>query len=463
MRPTIESTERSERARRWRSECAQTFVLGLPVVAGQVLSVSMNVIDTMLAGHLGTDVLAGVSQGYQAWIAALLLVIGVLMAVTPAVAQRDGAGKRAEVGHVFRQAVWLSLALGIGLFIALRNAEPLLCAARVDASIIPQARAFLDAISWGAPALALFFCFKNTSEGLSLTRPSMYVGLLGVVLLLPVAWALMYGRLGLPALGAAGAGYAHAIVMWTQTAVFYFVLRRGRGYRDALLFERFEKPDFAAIRRLLYVGLPMGVSIFMEGSLFVASAWFIGAFGAVSASAHAVAINVASFTFMLPLGFGMATTVRVGNAVGRRDAAGVAWAGAAGFTLVLATQTLSASALFFAPRLIAERYTQDETVIALATTLLGYAAIFQFSDGIQALFSGALRGLEDTLVPAVITVLSYWGIGMTIGWWLGHTLGQGPIGYWKGFIAGLTAAAALLCLRFVLRTRSMARATLHRA
>lgn len=448
---------RSQRFARLRAECGRTFVLALPLMAGQLLLISMNVADTILSGQLGTDVLAAVSMGYNAWIVALLVVIGVLMAVTPAVAQLDGAGKRGEVGHVFRQTLWIALGLGVLLFVGLRFADPILDLAGVAPEIKPGAREFLHAIAWGAPALALFFTAKSTSEGLSLTRPTMYVSALGLVVLVPLAWILMYGKFGVPKFGAAGAGYAHATVLWTEAIAYLVLLARGARYRDAKLFERFERPQFAAIVRLLKVGVPMGVSIFMEGSLFVATAWMSGSFGQVAASAHAIALNVASFTFMVPLGLGMATTVRVGNAVGRRDAEGIAWAGAAGFALVLCTQVVAATVLFTLPGAIAGLYTQDAAVLALATTLLGLAAVFQLSDGVQALFNGALRGLEDTLVPAWITVLAYWGVGFTCGWWLGKHEGQGPVGLWKGLVAGLAAAALLLLARFVLRARHFLR------
>ena len=183
-------------------EVAATFVLALPIVMGQLLTVAMNTIDTVLAGRLGTQVLAAVSQGYQIWVVVLLVLIGVMLAVTPSAAQLDGAGRRDAVGAVFRQALWLALIAGLVLLVAVRQGEPLLHLARVAPEIVPDAVAFLHAISWGAPALALFFACKNTSEGLSLTRPTMYFGVLGVVLIAPLAWAMMYGRLGLPAMGA---------------------------------------------------------------------------------------------------------------------------------------------------------------------------------------------------------------------------------------------------------------------
>ncbi|MBI5361783.1 MAG: MATE family efflux transporter [Planctomycetes bacterium] len=443
----------SGRFARLREECGRTFVLALPLVVGQLLLISMNVADTVLSGKLSTDTLAAVSMGYNAWILALLVVIGVLMAVTPAVAQLDGARRRGEVGHVFRQSLWIALGIGSLLFVGLRFADPLLELAGVAPEIRPGAREFLAAISWGAPALALFSTAKSTSEGLSLTRPTMYVSALGLVVLVPLAWALMYGRLGAPKLGAAGAGYAHATVLWIEAGAYLAILARDPRYRDARLFERFDAPELAAIAHLLKVGLPMGVSIVMEGGLFVATAWMSVTFGPVSSSAHAIALNVASVTFMVPLGIGMATTVRVGNAVGRRDRAGIAWAGASGFVLVLATQTIGATVLFVAPNAIADIYTDDAAVLALASTLLGLAAVFQMSDGVQVLFNGALRGLEDTLVPALITTLSYWGIGFTVGWWLGKELNQGPVGLWKGLVAGLTSSALLLFARFAWKAR----------
>lgn len=447
-----------ERWLRLASEARATFVLALPVVVAQLLSVAMNVADTVLAGHLDTRVLAAVAMGYQVWVLALLIVIGLMLAVTPAVAQLDGAGRRAETGGVLRQSLWIALALGLLLFLGLHQGAPaLLDAFSVVPAIREDALAFLRAIAWGAFPLAIFFACKNFSEGLSLTRPSMYFSILAVAVLVPLAWVLMYGRFGVPPLGARGAGIAHATVLWLQALAFLWYVARRRHYREARPFARFEPPRWREIGALLRVGVPMGVSIFMEGSLFVATALLVGRLGEVPAAAHQIAISCASVTFMLPLGIGMATTVRVGNAVGRRDASGIAWAGAAGMSLALATQTVSAALMVLVPGAIVAAYTADANVAALAVTLLGYAALFQFSDGVQALFNGALRGLKDTAVPAVITILAYWGVGMPLGWWLGIERGGGAVGLWTGLIAGLSVAALLLSARFVLLSRRFRR------
>jgi MATE family multidrug resistance protein len=445
---------RSRRAR-LREEAASTLALAWPIVGGQLATIAMNVIDTLLAGRLGTRVLAAVAMGYQAWVVALLAIIGIMMAVTPTVAQLDGAGRRDATGRVLRQALWLATALGVVLFAGLRNARPLLAWVGVAPEIVPDALAFLDAISWGAPALAYFFALKNFSEGLSLSRPTLYFSALGAVVLLPVAYVLMYGKLGFPALGARGAGYAHALVLWIEVAAFALYIVRRRHYRVAQPFSRFDAPDPRLIGELLRVGVPMGFAVFMEGSLFVATALLAGRLGEVPAAAHQIAINVASVAFMLPLGIGMATTVRVGNAVGRRDPAGVAWAAAAGFALVLGTQALTASVMLLAPEFVARCYTTDRAVVALAVTLLWLAALFQLSDGVQVLFNAALRGLKDTTVPALVTAFAYWGVGFPLGLVLGIAQGGGAPGLWIGLIAGLSVAALLLAWRFVRQARRL--------
>ncbi len=434
-------------------EARATARLALPLVAAQVLAMGMGVIDTLLAGNLGTDVLAAVTIGTQIWVLAMLLVFGLLLALTPITAQLDGAGRRAEVGALFRQGLWLALAIGLTLAALLPAATALLGLLGVDPAIVPEARRFVAAIAWGLPPFAVAVACAKLSDGLSLTKPSMYFNGLALAILLPVAWVLMYGKFGLPRLGAAGAGYAHAIALWLQAIAFMaYVARRAR-YREAGPFVRFEWPVPRAQAMLLKVGAPMAVALFMEGSLFVVVALLVGRLGEIPTGAHAIALNVASLTFMLPLGVALATTVRVGNAVGRRDPPGIAWAALGGLALVLATQAFSVTLMVVLPRPIAGLYSNDLAVISLAVTLLAFAAIFQFSDGVQTLAAGALRGLNDTAVPALYTIVAYWGVGLPVSWWLGFEAGLGAPGLWVGLIAGLSAAALLLTLRFVRRTR----------
>ncbi len=432
------------RVARLLREMRVSFVLALPLVLGQLSSMAMNIVDTVLAGRHGPVTLAAVGVGSAVWSVVILVSIGVLMAVPPTVAQLNGAGRRAEIGAVFRQAVWLALALGFGLFFVVRTGALALEPMGITAEARPEAIAFLRAISWGAPGLALYFCLRNLSEGVAWTMPAMVFGLAGLVLLAPLGWALMFGL----EMGAAGLGYAVAITLYCQCAALGWYLWHSPRFADLGLFARFDPPRWAPIRDLLKLGLPMGVSVFMEGSLFVATALLIGRLGTTQIAAHQIALLMASLCFMVPLGVAMATTVRVGHAVGAGDPSAVRWSAAAGYSLAMIAQTLSAIVLVSAGVFLAGLFTQDAGVIALAALLMAYAAVFQYPDGLQAMSAGALRGLKDTRVPMFITVLAYWGVGLPLGYWLGLVKGQGAPGLWTGLILGLSVAACLLVWRF---------------
>lgn len=442
---------------RFTGEVRRTLLLAAPIVAGQLSSVLMTFVDTVLAGRHGAQTLAGVAVGSAVWSVVILVLVGVLMAVPPSVSQLDGAGRHERIGPLFRQAAWLAIGLGLLLFGMVSASGPLLAGMGIDETVRPHAAAFLSAIRWGAPALALFFCARYLSEGLAWTLPTMVAGLLGVAILFPLGHAFMFGDGPLPAMGAAGLGTATAIVLWLQSLGLLAYLRWSKRFAGLRLFAHWEAPHPGEIIALLRLGLPIGVAVFMEGSLFVATALLIGRMGATAVGAHQVAINVASLAFMVPLGIAMATTVRIGQAAGRADGAGVRAAARAGYGIVLATQLLTAGTMVFAGHAIAGIYTDDPAIAALAGGLLLFAAAFQFPDGIQALSSGALRGLKDTAWPMVITALAYWGLGMPLGAYLGLEvgLGLGPRGMWIGLIAGLSAAAVLMTWRFMRLARRL--------
>lgn len=438
-------------------ELRVSFVLALPLVLGQLAAIAMNVVDSILAGRHGSVTLAAIAVGSALWSVTLMICIGVLMAVPATVAHLNGAGRRGEVGAVWRQAVWLALAMGLVLGALMWWSPRLLALFGIAVEVRPEATAFLHAIAFGAPALSLYFCFRNLSEGIAWTTPTMVFGVAGLAVLIPLGIVLMFGAGPVPEFGAGGLGAATAIVLWLQATGFLAYLRWSPRFADFGLFAEVERPRWRPIRELLELGLPMGISIFMEGSLFVATALLIGRLGTIAVAAHQVAINVASVCFMLPLGLAMATTVRVGHAAGAGDASGVRWAAGAGYVLVLGTQTAAALLLAFAATPISRLYSQDPAVVALAVVLMRYAAVFQFPDGIQALSNGALRGLKDTRMPMVITVLAYWGVGMPLGAWFGLRLGGGAPGLWIGLILGLTVAGVLLALRVWRLTRRATR------
>lgn len=439
---------------RYARETRAIVKLALPLIAGQLSSIGMNAVDVVLAGHYNAHTLASVAVGANVWLLALVAAIGVMMALPPSIAHLDGAGARGEIGPLFRQALILAGTLGVLLWFGVRHAGPLLNLLGVDVELLPDVQKFLHTLSWGAPAVCFYYSLRGLSEGMSWTRPTMFFGFTGLVALIPLGYVFIYGKLGLPALGAQGSGIANAIVLWLQVLVFGAYVKLSPRYRPLHLFARFEKPDARAIFGLLRIGVPMGVTLLMEAGMFSIAALLISRLGSVAVAAHQIAINVASITFMLPLGLALAITIRVGNAAGRNDSHGVRYAGLGGISLTLVTQCVASGLMLGIPHLIARAYTDAPAVLTLATQLLMLAGAFQFADGIQVASNGALRGLKDTRMPMLITVYAYWGIGMPIGYMLAFHAGWNTPGMWIGLSAGLYAAAILLLTRFVRLARS---------
>ncbi|RAP58276.1 MATE family efflux transporter [Oleiagrimonas sp. MCCC 1A03011] len=421
--------------------------LALPLIAAQLAAVGTNVVDAMLSGHLNAHVQAAVTTGAGIWTLAILIGIGTMLAVPPTVAQLDGAGRRGEIGATIRQALWIALLLGLILVYAVRHAEFMLRLVGVVPSLRPDVVAFLHAVGWGAPALTLYFALRGLSEGLSLPRPSMFFSLGGLVLLAPLGYVLMYGRLGFSPMGARGSGIATAIVLWCEMLGFAFYVLKHPNYRGIRLTERFDLPHPRVMGELLYLGAPMAFTLLMEGGLFVAVALAVATLGETVTAAHQVALNVSSVAFMVPLGTAMAITIRVGHAAGRRDVIGVRYAALCGVGLTLFTQVVSSSLMLGIPHAIAGLYSDDAAVVGMAAQLMVLAGLFQFSDGIQVASNGALRGLKDTRVPMLISAFAYWGVGMPAGWWLAFHLHWGARGMWAGLVVGLSAAAVLLFTR----------------
>ena len=446
--------ERGPMTRSFRQEARQTIRLATPLVIGQLTNVAMVFVDTLFAGRLSPQDLAAVAIGGTVWSSLNLLVLGTLLAVPAFVSHYDGAGQRDQMGPFARQAMWVALAMSAVSFLVLRQAEPVLHWIGIEPEVVPLAGAYLDAISWGTPFYALFFLFRFLSEGLGLTRPAMYLGILGLLLNIPADYVFMYGALGVPGMGAAGCGLATALVLAVQALVLGWLLAAGAPYRFLELFGGFDWPRIDRCVEILKVGLPIGFAIFIESSLFLCATLLMGSLGTVAVAGHQVALNFSALMFMIPLGVAMAITVRVGNAAGRGDVDEVRFRGLSGMKLIIATQSLSALVMFLFPAAIAAIYTESEAVRAVAIELLFFAAIFQFSDGVQVGAAAALRGIKDTRVPLIFMVVAYWLVGIPLSWTLGIVLGQHGAGIWIGLIAGLTVAAGALLWRFLALTRS---------
>src|SRR6056297_1299206 len=434
-------------------EIRRTLLLAGPLIVGQVTSYGMNFVDTVMAGRLGRIDLGAIAIGSSIWAAGLMFVLGVLMSVSPAVSQLDGAGRRLQAGEMTRQALWIALAISVLLALGARNAGWVMAALEVEPSVAALALGYLKAMSWGAPALTMMFVLRFFSEGAGYTRPTMYIGILGILFNVPLNYILMFGKLGFEPMGAVGCGWATALVFWLQFIALALYIRYRRQYAEFELYQGFSRPSPREIRGLLRVGLPIGVTIFFEGSLFVSAALLIGTLGALPIAAHQIAINFAGMAFMVPLGLAGAITVRVGNALGRGDPSGARIAGQVGIGLSIVFAALSASLMFFLPEWIARIYTAEREVIELAASLLMLAAIFQLSDCLQVASAGALRGYKDTRRPMLYSVFSYWAIGLSTGYWLTFERDWGAAGMWVGLIAGLTVAAVLLGGRFIRLSR----------
>ena len=441
------------------AEILRTLQLAIPVVVGMVASFSMNFVDTLMAGRLPEKeiALAGIATGGAIWSAMLMFILGLLMALQPVVAQVDGAGNRSEGGAAARQGLWIALAVSVPFVLFLRSGGPMLQWMAVGADIVPTAIEYMDALSWGAPGICLLLTLRFFSEGSGYTRPTMYMGLLGIVLNVPLNYVLMFGKLGLPALGAEGCGVATSIVIWAQLLMMFFYVRWHAHFKEFELFKRWDWPQWAEISKLLKIGLPIGTGIFVEGSLFIGAALLIARLGALPASAHLIAINYSALMFMIPLGLASAVTTRVGNALGRGEPEAARYAGLIGLLIVLFTQTLSAASMIIIPEFIVSIYTNDPAITSIAVGLLFYSAIFQYADGIQICAAGALRGLKDTVVPMFINMVSYLLVGLSVGYYLTFNKAMGPAGMWIGMIVGLSFGAVLLLGRFLSKSRQLTR------
>ena len=425
--------------------------LAAPIIIAQLSHTAIGFVDTVMAGRVSPSDLAAVALGNSIWVPILLFMNGVLLATTPKVAQLFGAENTDAVGPLVRQALWLAAAVGLIATATLWNAEPVLHLMKVDPELVPMAMGYLQATAVGFPAVAFYHVLRCMSDGLGRTRPSMYIGLGGLALNIPLNYIFIYGKLGLPAMGGVGCGWASAVSMWFMLLAMLAWVKMGPYYQPYKFFSQFSRPNFHEIKRLISIGLPIGIAIFAEVSIFSVIALLIGSLGAATVAGHQIALNISSLIFMVPFSLGLAVTVRVGQALGRGDPVHARFAALVGISCALAFAFISATGMMIWREALVGIYTTDPLVIAIATSLIIYAALFQFSDGIQVCAAGALRGFQDTRVTMIFTLFSYWGVGLPVGYALGISdwLGEpsGPKGLWEGLIAGLTCAAILLGAR----------------
>ena len=328
----------------WRVPALVEFrtlgALAVPIIISQLAQMGMGVADAIMAGRVSATVLAGITLGGNLYWPLMLLFSGIVMAVTPSVSQLHGAGQIGSAGAVVRQALWIAISGGVVLAILLRNAEPAYRFVGVDERAIPVAVEYLRAASLGLPAMLAYMSLRCLCEGMSWTRPAMFIGLSMLALKVPLNWLFIYGepRLGIPAMGGVGCGWATAIVMTYSLFAMVVTVSVSR-VRASGVFSAFSWPDPTAIARILKLGAPIGLALFVEVACFSAATLLIGRLGVETVAAHQVAFNVVGVTFMVPLALGMAATIRVGYNVGAENLPGArraAWV-AAGTTMVWGT------------------------------------------------------------------------------------------------------------------------------
>ncbi len=437
---------------KYLTEARQLLALAIPVILAQVAQTAMGFVDTIMAGSVSATDMAAVAVGTSIWLPAILFGHGLILALTPVVAQLNGSGRRERIAAQVRQAYWLAAMVSVLIMIVLWNAGYMIHAMHdIDPALADKAVGYLRALLWGAPGYLFFQVARNQCEGLSKTKPGMVMGFIGLLVNIPVNYVFIYGHLGMPALGGVGCGVATASVYWVMFIVMRLWVRRARSMRDITLPDYFSTPDWTVLKRLIRLGLPVALALFFEVTLFAVVALLVSPLGIVNVAGHQIALNFSSLMFVLPLSLGVATTIRVGFRLGQGsvEAAKVAaWTGQ-GVGIMMAAITALFTVTF--REQIALLYNDNPQVIMLASQLMMLAAIYQFSDSIQVIGSGILRGYKDTRSIFFITLVAYWVIGLPSGYLLALTnwivAPMGPAGFWCGFILGLTSAAIMMLWR----------------
>lgn len=431
-----------------KEEGLKLMAIGSPIIATQFMRMGLNFTDTVMAGNLSALDLAAVAIGNAIYMPIGIFCMATLIVINPIVSQFLGARKFEEIGKSARQMFWLILMLAIPCFFLIRNLDIVMNLVGVTSEIIPIADGYLKAISWGILPLLAYAGVRYFSEGLSVTKPAMYIAAVSLVLNVGANYVLMYGKLGFPQFGAIGTGYATSIINLLGAITFLSFTFSFKPFKRFNIFARTTGPEWKYIGELIKVGVPNGISSTMEVLLFATVSLLMGTLSVKAAAAHQIAINVAATMFTIPFGLSMAISQRVGFSLGQSSIEKARLRGFIGIAMCAGIMTFTALFLFLAPDFIIGIYTNDIEVARVAVSLIFMAAIFQISDGLQVGAFGALRGLKDTRIPMVVNFISYWLIGFPIGYILGISMGYGPEGLWIGLICGLTVAAALHNYRF---------------
>ena len=432
-----------------RDHLASLVRLALPVATVQVGFIFMGAVDAVMVGHVSPRDLAAVALGNLYFFMTTSFGLGTLFALDPIISQAFGAGDRSAIGRAVQRGFLIALGLAVFSSLLLTPGRPLLTFLRQPAEVIPVAA---DYARISIPGVLPFYCFvvlRQSLQSMGRVGPIVVVILLANFANVFFNWVLIFGNLGSPAMGAVGSGWATTLSRWFMLlALLRVAWPLLRPYLRPL---RVEALDIRALLGMCRLGMPIGIQFFLEFGVFGAIGLLMGTLGTIPMASHQVAINLASITFMLAVGVTQATTVLVGQAVGAGDPDRARRSAGAGLVIAGAVMAFTGATFLIIPGVLARIYTPDLEVVGLAATLIPVAGIFQVFDGLQAVGSGVLRGVGDTLAPMLVNLVGFWIIGLPISVYLAFPAGLGPLGLWWGMAAGLGAVALFLLVRIRIR------------
>jgi len=449
-------------------EARQLLALAIPVIVAQVAQTAMGFVDTVMAGGYSATDMAAVAIGTSIWLPAILFGHGLLLALTPVIAQLNGSGRRDRVAHQVRQGFWLAGFVSVLIMIVLWNAGYIIRAMHnIDPALADKAVGYLRALLWGAPGYLFFQVARNQCEGLAKTKPGMVMGFIGLLVNIPVNYIFIYGHFGMPELGGVGCGVATAAVYWVMFGSMLTYIKHARSMRDIRNDTAFSTPDWSMLTRLTQLGLPIALALFFEVTLFAVVALLVSPLGIIDVAGHQIALNFSSLMFVLPMSLAAAVTIRVGFRLGQGSTLDAQTAARTGLGVGVCMAVCTALFTVLLREQIALLYNDNPEVVTLASHLMLLAAIYQISDSIQVIGSGVLRGYKDTRSIFFITFIAYWVLGLPCGYILALTDlvvdRMGPAGFWMGFIIGLTSAAIMMMLRMRFLQRQPSAVILQRA
>ena len=436
-------------------ELRALVALSWPLALSNLAQLAMGTTDVMMMGSLGSETLAAGALGTNLYFVALIFGIGLLNAATPMIARELGRNPTmpGNLPKIVRQGFWSAGCVAIPCWLVLWWSEPLLIAMGQNDALSKAAGTYVHALQWSLLPSWCYLVLRSFVSALERPVWALFIGVAAVLVNAMANWCLMLGHCGCQPLGIAGSGFATLLSSLLMFAALSLVVSVAKPFRHFQLFAGFWRPDWPLFRALWRLGLPMAATLSFEVTMFNAAVFLMGMIGAASLAAHAIAVQLASLTFMVPLGIGQAVTVRVGRAYGAQDPEAIRRAGWTAFGLAMAFMAVMSLTMILTPRLLISAFLDiadpnNAPVIDLTTSFLIVAALFQVADGAQVVGSGMLRGLHDARVPMIFALVGYWGIGLPLGAVLAFPFGLHGIGIWIGLATGLIVVACLMVGRW---------------